>query len=49
MHYTWVVIETYKDGFVWTHYYLTKQMAEWGIEDLREAHKGRTYDLVEKH
>lgn len=48
MYYKWIVLEGYLDGFVWTHYYTTKQNAEWAIEDMQAAHKGRTYNLIEK-
>ena len=47
MHYKWTVLETYRDGFVWTHPYTTKQNAERAMEDMQAAHKGRIYKLVE--
>ena len=47
MRYTWTVLETYPDGFVWTHQYTSKQDALWGMDDLKAAHRGRTYTLVE--
>lgn len=44
-HYTHVVIEHYRDGGTWTHWYTSQQMAEWGVEDMQEAHKGRKYEI----
>lgn len=43
----WVVIETYPDGGTWTHVFLSKQDAEWAIEDMKAAHAGRGYEMSE--
>lgn len=46
-HYKYLVVETYPDGFKWNHYYKDREGAEWGVEDLTEAHPGRTYEIKE--
>lgn len=43
--YKYRVIEHYPNGEKWTHYFISKQNAEWAKEDMLEAHPGRTYDV----
>lgn len=40
------VVEHYPDGGVWNHWFPTLRTAEDALEDLRSAHKGRTYELL---
>lgn len=44
--YRYVVTETYPNGETWSHYYMNRQDADWGMEDLIAAHRGRTYKLT---
>lgn len=45
-YYKYKILEVYRDGDKWTHYYPSKQQAEWGMEELKAAHPGRSYELV---
>lgn len=40
------IVETYRDGGCWNHYYSNKQNADWGMEDLKAAHPGRKYEMI---
>lgn len=42
----YVVIETYKDGGTWKHFYQTLHSALWNKQEMEEAHRGRSYELV---
>lgn len=44
--YTHMVIETYRDGGTWKHFYFARLEALWAIEQMREAHSARQYELV---
>lgn len=46
-YYKWLVIEGYPDGGTWSHFFTTKDAALDAIEQMREAHGGRTYELHE--
>lgn len=39
------VIERYPDGTKWTHYFTTHEAAVAAIEQLTDAHSGRTYEI----
>jgi hypothetical protein len=42
----WTVIENYRDGGVWPHYFFTEEDARRHMKAMQEAHPPRTYELV---
>lgn len=41
----WKITEHYPDGLTWRHWAHSEQEALWVLEELREAHKGRRYEI----
>lgn len=42
----YAVIEHYRDGGTWTHTYASLKEAEQSMEGMSNAHRGRTYELI---
>lgn len=47
-YYKYIVLETYPDGSTWTHWFVTKEDAEWAVLDMQAVHKGRKYEIRER-
>lgn len=47
MNYRFVVIEKYRDGGIWRHFYPSFDLAEEAAEDMRAAHPGRRYEILQ--
>lgn len=46
MKYKYVVVENYRDGGTFRHHFFSMRDARMALEDMQEAHLGRTYELV---
>ena len=44
-HYPHIVTEYYPDGGTWTHWHTSREDAEYSVEVMQEAHKGRKYEI----